>query len=72
MRSSGRRMRRAFSIGTTPDAILSRYSNEDCIFSYWWYDADRAEELDAAMKSGRCLPSVPTTVDFDKVMSKKK
>lgn len=56
----------------TPDTVLSRYSNEECVFSYWWYDADKAEELDAAMKSGRCLPSVPLNIDFDKVMSKKK
>ena len=55
----------------TPDTILSRYSNEECVFTYWWYDADRASELDAAMKSGRCLPSVPLKVDFDAVMSKK-
>ena len=55
----------------TPDTVLSRYSNEDCIFTYWWYDEDKAAELESAMKSGACLPSVPLVVDYDKIMAKK-
>ena len=52
----------------TPDVILSRYSNEESIFSYWWYDEDRAAELERAMKNHTCLPQVPLNVDFDEVM----
>ena len=55
----------------TPDTVLSRYSDEECILSYWWYDEDRARELEAAMKNHTCLPSVPLEVDFDAVMKAK-
>ena len=51
-----------------PATVLSRYSNEECILSYWWYDEDRAAELDAAMKNRTCLPAVPLEVDFDEVL----
>jgi len=51
-----------------PATVLSRYSNEECILSYWWYDEDRAEELDAAMKNHTCLPAVPLEVSFDEVL----
>ena len=50
-----------------PASVLSRFSNEECILSYWWYDEDRAQELDAAMKNHTCLPAVPLEVDFDAV-----
>ena len=54
-----------------PDTILSKFSNEECIFTYWWYDEDRAAELKSAMAEGKCLPSVPLRVDFDAVMKEK-
>ena len=50
-----------------PASVLSRFSNEECILSYWWYDKDRAQELDTAMKNHTCLPAVPLEVDFDAV-----
>ena len=50
-----------------PDTVLSRYSDEECIFSYWWYDEDKARELDAAIKNRTCLPSVPERVEFDEI-----
>ena len=49
----------------TPRAILGRIGDEDGVLTYWWYDDDRAHELDRAMKNGTCLPSVPLRVDFD-------
>ena len=54
-----------------PDTILSRYSDEECIFTYWWYDEDKARELDEAMSAHECLPNVPMRVDFDEVMATK-
>ena len=53
-----------------PPAVLARHSDEDAIMTYWWYDADRAEELNAAMAAGECLPNVPVTVNFDEVMAR--
>ena len=49
----------------TPKTVLSRYSDEDAILSYWWYDEDKAAELKEAMKNHTCLPDVPVIVDFD-------
>ena len=48
-----------------PDTVLSRYADEECIFTYWWYDADKAAELTDAMKRRDFLPSVPLRVNFD-------
>lgn len=50
-----------------PDPVLSRYSDEECIFTYWWYDEDKAAELANAVKNHDFLPSVPMRVEFDKV-----
>ena len=46
-----------------PKKILSKYSDETSIFTYWWYDEDRARELKDAMSTGSCLPNVPEVVD---------
>lgn len=51
-----------------PAAILGKYSDEDCIFTYWWYDEDKARELEEARTSGGFLPQVSLTVDYDTVM----
>ena len=53
-----------------PDTVLSRYSNEEAVLSYWWYDSDKAEELDRAKTEGAFLPSVPVAVDYDKKIGK--
>ena len=53
-----------------PDAVLGKYSNEDCIFGYWWYDEDKAGELAEAVSGHKCLPSVPLRVDYDMEMAK--
>ncbi len=49
----------------TPDTVLGKYSNEDCIFGYWWYDEDKAGELAEAVSGRECLPAVPTRVVYD-------
>ena len=54
-----------------PDAVLAKYSNEESILTYWWYDADRDDELKASMDKGTCLPSVPLRVSYDDVMKGK-
>ena len=48
-----------------PRTVLSRFGREDSVLTYWWYDLDRAEELDAAVKNRTCLPDVPEKVSFD-------
>lgn len=48
-----------------PASVLGRYGDEDAIFPYWWYDEDRARELDEAVSDGTCLPNVPLRVTFD-------
>ena len=53
-----------------PDAVLGKYSNEDCIFAYWWYDDDKAAELADAISGRTCLPDVPLRVDYDEEMSR--
>lgn len=49
-----------------PDTVLSRYSNEEGVLTYWWYDSDKAEELDIAKSKNGFLPKVSVNVDFDK------
>ena len=54
-----------------PATVMSRYGDEDSVFSYWWYDEDKAEELKEAMANHTCLPDVlPMRVDFDKALGK--
>ena len=55
-----------------PDTVLSRYSNEAGVLTYWWYDEDKARELEEARKNGSFLPSVPVKVDFDEVMKSRR
>ena len=42
----------------TPEGILAPGSREEAVLPYWWYDEDRAEELDRATRSGGFLPAV--------------
>ncbi len=55
----------------TPDTVLSCYSNEADVLSYWWYDFDREAELKESMANDTFLPSVPEVVDFDAIMKAK-
>ena len=50
-----------------PDTVLSKYGDERSLLGYWWYDADSAAELKAAMATGDLLPQRPVFVDFDAV-----
>ncbi len=52
----------------TPDAVLSKYSDEESVLTYWWFDPDRERELGEAVENGTCLPSVPQRVSYDEVM----
>ena len=47
----------------TPRGVLAPAQKEEAVLPYWWYDEDRAVELDRAMKSGAFLPSVPESID---------
>lgn len=55
-----------------PENILSKFGDESSVFTYWWYDEDRARELETAMKNHACLPEVPLQVDFDREMAGKR
>jgi microcin C transport system substrate-binding protein len=50
-----------------PDTVLSKFGDERSLLGYWWYDADSAAELKAAMAAGDLLPQRPVLVDFDTV-----
>ena len=50
-----------------PDTILSKFGDEQSLLGYWWFDADSAAELKAAMTTGDMLPQRATLVDFDTV-----
>ena len=56
----------------TPETVVSRYGDEDSVFTYWWYDEDRVKELDRAMEEGLSLPSVPYELDFDEIAGRRK
>jgi len=51
----------------TPPTVLDKTGDERALFAYWWYDADSAAELKAAMQTGASLPARPELVEFDKV-----
>lgn len=55
-----------------PDTVLSRYGDEESVLSYWWYDPDKAAELERARSSGAFLPAVPVEVDFDEKVPARK
>ena len=42
----------------TPKGVLASGQREEAVLPYWWYDEDRAEELDRAIRGGGFLPSV--------------
>lgn len=48
-----------------PKTVLDKFNDERAVFNYWWYDADSAAELKAAINSGAALPPRPELVDFD-------
>ncbi len=52
-----------------PTTVLARYSDEEAILTYWWYDQDKAEELEKAISDHTCLPAVPERVVFDSVFA---
>ncbi|MBQ6136469.1 MAG: ABC transporter substrate-binding protein [Kiritimatiellae bacterium] len=54
-----------------PDTVLPKYSNEEGVLTHWWYDEDRARELDEAVAGRKCLPDVPVEVDYDAAMKGK-
>ncbi|HNX34744.1 MAG TPA: extracellular solute-binding protein [Kiritimatiellia bacterium] len=55
-----------------PDTVLSKFGDERSLLGYWWYDADSASELKAAMSSGDILPQRTVFVDFDIVSENSK
>ena len=46
-----------------PGSVLSPTAREESVLAYWWYDADRAEELSRAMSGGGFLPTIAETVE---------
>lgn len=50
-----------------PASVLSKFGDERSLLGYWWYDADSAAELKAAMSAGDLLPKRSDLVDFDTV-----
>ncbi len=55
-----------------PDTVLSKYNDEEDVLAYWWYDPDKVEEFENAVKNDGFLPAGKVEVDFDKVMKKRK
>lgn len=53
-----------------PESVFSRYGDESAIFTYWWYDTDKADELDKAVSEGSFLPAVKYEVEYDGVKKK--
>ena len=45
-----------------PNGVLPPATREDGALPYWWYDVDRADELERAMSADDFLPSVPESV----------
>jgi len=54
-----------------PPTVLSKFGDERSLLSYWWYDADTAAELKAAMAAGDMMPPRPLQVDFDSAFNPK-
>jgi microcin C transport system substrate-binding protein len=50
-----------------PSTVLSKYGDESSFLWYGWHDPDAADELSAALKSGRPVPPRPAEVVFDDV-----
>ena len=47
-----------------PKTVLSPYEREESALAYWWYDEDRAAELDRAIRENGFLPTLPETVSI--------
>ena len=41
-----------------PESPLGQYGDERALLTYWWYDSDRVEELESAVKEETCLPMI--------------
>ena len=41
-----------------PASPLGIYGDEGALLTYWWYDVDRADELDFAIREDVCLPGL--------------
>jgi microcin C transport system substrate-binding protein len=54
-----------------PPTCLDRFSGEEAVLTYWWYDEDRAAELKEARAKKTCLPNVPERVNFDEEVQRK-
>jgi len=52
-----------------PDTVLSKYGGEGAVVAYWWFDADSAADLKAAIAAGQPLPPRTPEVNFDTVFS---
>lgn len=48
-----------------PESVFSRFGDEASIFTYWWYDVDKARELKEAVADGTFLPAVKYEIDYD-------
>ena len=48
-----------------PEGVLAPAMREEAALPYWWYDADRADELERAMSADGFLPTVPETVGVE-------
>ena len=44
-----------------PKGVLAPAQKEEAVLPYWWYDEDRADELDRAIRENGFLPTVPET-----------
>ena len=50
-----------------PATVLDKFSDEACIYRYWWFDPDREGELEQARAGGIMLPAEPVDIHFDEV-----
>ena len=48
----------------TPKQVLDKFNREDSVLTYWWFDAKKSAELDAARSSDKALPALPSEVHY--------
>ena len=48
-----------------PKGVLSKFDREESVLNYWWYDADKARELDDSIRRGGFLPNIPEVVGWE-------
>ena len=48
-----------------PKSVLSKFDREESVLGYWWYDRDRAEELEESMARNGFLPNVNELVIYE-------